>query len=116
MLSSLETSLEERFDCLLFAFSVGCAGGEELLVPGGVADRRDRFEPFEGVLYGVSCGVGKVAAAGPLDSSSVSQTAILGAGLMLTLITMCWSAGSANNDFSRVPQEDRDKYVVHMQA
>ena len=56
-------------------------GGEELLpaFPGGVTDRRDRREVRDGVLYGVSAGVGRAGKAGigtmtgPVDSSSVSQ-------------------------------------------
>jgi hypothetical protein len=70
---------------LLELFSVGNGGGDELF-PGGVTDRlmdrRDFLELLEardGVRYGVSAGVGSdtTAAAGELDSSSVSHTAMV---------------------------------------
>lgn len=41
-------------------------------------ERRDILEAADGVLYGVSCGVGKEIAAGPLKySSSLSQLVML---------------------------------------
>lgn len=41
-------------------------------------DRRDILDAADGVRYGVSCGVGKDVAAGPLRySSSLSQSAIV---------------------------------------
>lgn len=53
-------------------------GGDDESFPGGVTERRDLRELFDGVRYGVSCGVGREAAAdGRLYSSSVSHTAIL---------------------------------------
>lgn len=51
-------------------------------------ERRDILDAPDGVRYGVSCGVGKDVAAGPLKySSSLSQSAIVlygGSGLVPT--------------------------------
>lgn len=75
MLSSLVMFLEDRFEL----FSLGTGGGEGLFLPfGGVTERRDFLELRDGVLCGVSRGVGRaVAVTGPPCSSSVSQTAML---------------------------------------
>lgn len=77
IVSSVVTSFEDLLSL----------GGGDDPFPGGVADlrdlleprerSRDLFEPREGVRYGVSCGVGREAAAvGPPYSSSVSHTAM----------------------------------------
>lgn len=64
------TSLEPR---RLFLSPGGTGGGDED-GPGEIDFRReDRRDPREGVLYGVSVGVGKDAAAAAAYSSSVSQ-------------------------------------------
>lgn len=68
------SSVVISFDDLL---SLG--GGDDPFA-GGVADLRDLLEARDGVRYGVSCGVGREAAAevgGPPSSSSVSHTAML---------------------------------------
>ncbi|KAL1848733.1 hypothetical protein VTK73DRAFT_10065 [Phialemonium thermophilum] len=75
MFSSWLASLEDRLDPL----SLGMGGGDELGA-GGVTDRRDDLrEVRDGVLYGVSAGVGSATTDGETDSSSVSQTFILSA-------------------------------------
>jgi hypothetical protein len=80
ILSSLLTSLEDLLE-LRSVLSPGRGGGELLLpfFPGGVTDLRDlrelRDTLRESARYGVSAGVG--SATGPVDSSSVSHTAIL---------------------------------------
>ena len=67
-LSSLVTSLDPRLP--------GGRGDED--GPGDVDFcREDRLELLEGVLYGVSVGVGNEAAAAAAYSSSVSQAVIL---------------------------------------
>jgi hypothetical protein len=75
MVSSVEISLDD----LLSMRSLDGIGGGDDPCPGGVADLRDLLElRREGVRYGVSCGVGREAAAvGPLYSSSVSHMAML---------------------------------------
>jgi hypothetical protein len=72
MPSSVDTSRDDRLDPL----SPFSGGGDELF-PGGVTDRRDFLEFRDGVLYGVSFGVGSDATKGALDSSSVSQTTMV---------------------------------------
>ena len=62
-------SLEDRF-ALLPEISPGGSGGGDEEIAGGVAERRDLLELREGVLYGVSDGVGSEAAAAVLHSSS----------------------------------------------
>ena len=77
MVSSIVMSLEDLFPCLSLPRSLGRGGGEVLL-PGGVTDRRDLLEVLDGVLYGVSTGVGNETAAGlPRYSSSVSHAGIV---------------------------------------
>ena len=72
-LSSFVTSLESR----RFLSPDGSGGGDE----DGPGDldfcREDRREPRDGVLYGVSVGAGREAAAAAAYSSSVSQVVIL---------------------------------------
>jgi len=80
MLSSLLTSREDRLEPLSLRLP-GSGGGDELLpfFPGGVTERLDLRELREfrdGVRYGVSAGVGNDPT-GPVDSSSVSHTAIM---------------------------------------
>ena len=78
-MSSVATSRDSRFECL--SFLSPCIGGGEGPFGGGVIERRDILDAPDGVLYGVSCGVGKDVAAGPLKySSSLSQSAIV----------LCW--------------------------
>ena len=83
MLSSLLTSREDRLEPLSLRL-LGSGGGDELVplfrFPGGVTERldlRELRELREGVRYGVSAGVGSDPT-GPVDSSSVSHTAIMG--------------------------------------
>jgi hypothetical protein len=77
MLSSFARSLEDRFALLSLD---GIGGGDELFPPGGVMDLLEVFEFRDGVLYGVSWGVGSDPAAGPLYSSSVSHMTIVNPG------------------------------------
>ena len=68
----IDSSVVISFDNLL------SLGGGDGPFAGGVADLRDLLEPRDGVRKGVSCGVGREAAAGvPPSSSSVSHTAML---------------------------------------
>ena len=70
-------SLEARFP-LRPEMSPGGSGGGDDERAGGVAERRDLLEFREGVLYGVSDGVGSEAAAAVLhNSSSVSHWAAI---------------------------------------
>ena len=81
IVSSFDMSFEERLS-LRSPLSPGSGTGEEDANPGGVIDSRDLFEVLDGVLYGVSDGVGKDAAAAALNSSSVSQTAMFAMQLL----------------------------------
>lgn len=72
-LSSLATSLElRRF------FSLDGSGGGDEDGPGDTDFwRDDRRDPRDGVLYGVSVGVGREAAAAAAYSSSVSHAPVM---------------------------------------
>lgn len=80
MVSSCARSLDDLFDP--FSFVLGIGGGDARSA-GGVTERRDLLDLLDldelrdDVWYGASLGVGRAWAAGPLDSSSVSQIAML---------------------------------------
>lgn len=71
MVSSRITSLDVRLDCFS-DLSDGNGGGGDEFIPSGVTDLRDRRELLDGVLYGVSVGVGSDAAVALLNTSSGS--------------------------------------------